>query len=65
MMRTVSLPAFIRGVEERKQSLGVTGEKLEGARNSGQRRTPQKREQLARVQQRARHSGLEPIAANF
>jgi hypothetical protein len=64
-MRTLSLSALTQGVEDRKRSLGITDAMVELARNSGQRRTPEKREQLARVQERARARGLEPIPANF
>jgi hypothetical protein len=64
-MRTMPLTAFVQRVEDRKQSLGVTDEDVARARNSGRRRTSQKRELLARTQERARNSGLEPIPANF
>ena len=65
MMRTVLLTEFVQGVEDRKQSLGVTDAMVELTRNRGQHRTPEKREQLARIQERARNSGLEPIPASF
>jgi hypothetical protein len=64
-MRNVDIQSFVQAVEDRKRALGITDEMVLRARNSGQRRTPEKRDALARVQERARKQGLEPMAANF
>jgi hypothetical protein len=65
MRRIESLPAFVEAVESRKRVLGITDEMIDRARNNGQRRTPAKREALARIQERARRLGLDPLPANF
>jgi hypothetical protein len=64
-MRTVRLQDFIQAVEDRKRSLGIGDEVLLATRNSGERRTPEKREMLARIRERARKAGLEPLPAKF
>jgi hypothetical protein len=65
MMRSVSATAFVQSVEARKRSVGVTDEAFARVRNNGRRRTAEKRALLARVQERARNRGLEPVPANF
>ncbi len=60
-----SLQEFIEAVEARKRALGITDEDIARARNSGRQRTPEKREFLAQIQERARDRGVEPIPANF
>lgn len=50
---------------ERQRALGITAETFERARNTGERRTPDKREFLKRIQERARGAGREPIPAKF
>jgi hypothetical protein len=65
MRPVISLQDFARAVAARKQALGITQADIVAARNSGARRTPAKRAQLARVQARARAAGLEPYPANF
>ncbi len=65
MRRVSSLAAFMQDVEDRKRSIGVTDEMILLARNNGERRTPEKREMLSIMRQRALDCGLEPIAANF
>ena len=52
-------------IEARKHELGITDEMIAAARNSGVGRTRLKREQLARIQERARAAGLEPYPAKF
>ncbi len=64
-MRRMDLSVFVQAVENRKRSVGITDEMIAGARNSGERRTAEKREMLACIQERARNSGLEPIPANY
>jgi hypothetical protein len=65
MRRIASLSSFVQAVESRKASVGVTEEMIWRARNNGSRRTPEKREELALIQDRARASGVEPLPANF
>ncbi len=65
MRGVVSVAAFVQAVEARKRALGVTDEMIAAGRNSGRRRTPEKRRQLAAIQDRARKAGLTPLAANF
>lgn len=50
---------------ERQRELGITAEAFERARNTGERRTPEKRAFLGRIQERARKAGREPIPAKF
>jgi hypothetical protein len=65
MRQAITLQEFARAVEARKAALGITDARIEAARNSGRARTPAKREQLARIQARARAAGLEPYPAKF
>jgi hypothetical protein len=65
MRRVSSLSDFIQNVEDRKRSIGVTEDAIRRARNTGELRTPAKREMLAAMRQRALEQGLEPIEANF
>ncbi len=65
MRRMVDASAFVQAVEARKRALGLSDEAIEAARNSGRRRTPAKREQISRIQERARAAGMQPLAANF
>jgi uncharacterized membrane protein YebE (DUF533 family) len=65
MRRVKSLEAFLQSVEDRKRALGITDEMIAAARNDGTRRTPEKREMLGRIQQRAKAAGIEPLAAKF
>jgi hypothetical protein len=64
-MRVMSVADFVRSVEDRKKALGITDAMIEQARNSGQRRTPEKRATLRHIQKRARKAGLNSIPANF
>jgi hypothetical protein len=57
--------AYLRWVAERKDSLSITERDIEAARNSGQRRTPEKRALLARIAQRAERAGKLPLPANY
>ena len=65
MRRTESLSSFIQAVEDRKRSSGVTDEMIHRVRNSGRRRTNEKRELLDSLQTRARRFGLKPIPAKI
>jgi len=50
---------------DRQRILGITAETFERVRNTGERRTPEKRELLKRIQERTRRAGREPIPAKF
>lgn len=65
MRKGMSVSEFVQAVEARKRAAGVGDEAFVAARNSGRRRTAAKRQQLARIQERARSAGLEPLPANF
>ncbi len=65
MRRIDSLDDFLRGVDERKKSLGITDDMIVDARNNGQRRTPEKRRALRRIQDRAKAEGVAPLPANY
>lgn len=64
-MRKVSLQDFAAAVAARKQAVGLTDNDLASMRNSGRRRTPEKREALARIQRRAQDAGLTPLPAHL
>ncbi len=57
--------AYLEAVARRRRELGVTDEDDAKARNPGDRHTPEKREFLRRVGERARAAGLEPLPAKF
>ncbi len=57
--------AYLAAVARRRRELGVTDEDDAKARNAGDRRTPEKRELLRRIGERARAAGLEPLPAKF
>jgi hypothetical protein len=59
------LSVFLASVAKRQRFLGIEEDAYARARNSGRRRTPQKRELLRRVRRRARQAGVEPFEANF
>ena len=65
MRPAVALQDFARQIAARKQALGITDADIAAARNSGLRRMPANREQLARIQARARAAGLTPYPAKF
>jgi hypothetical protein len=65
MRRIESLSDFLRNIDDRKRALGITDETIVGARNTGERGTPAKRQMLARIQERARRAFVEPLAADF
>jgi hypothetical protein len=65
MRRLPPLSTFLAIVAERKRLLGINEEACARARNSGRRRTPEKRELLRRIRRRARQAGVEPFEANL
>lgn len=52
-------------VAARKLELGITDADDDMFRNSGIRRTPEKRAFLARIAERCRQAGIEPLKANY
>jgi hypothetical protein len=56
---------YVEAIEAHKRHQGITDERVERARNTGERRTPQKRASLARMRERALSAGLEPYPANY
>jgi len=59
----MTLDRFLADIKARKAALDMkdTPEEVEAMRNKGGRRTPEKRELLRRVEERARAAGLEPL----
>ena len=53
MRQAVTYQAHAAATAERKRALGVTSQDIVSARNSGDRRTPEKRELLRRMAERA------------
>ena len=63
-METLTLDEMWNAAERRLQELGWdTPEWQERLRNKGGLRSPEKREMLARIEERARAAGLEPLKA--
>ena len=57
--------AYLKAVARRRRELGVTDKDIARARNPRDRRTPEKRELLRRIGERARAARLEPLRAKF
>jgi hypothetical protein len=62
-MRTVRFHELVAQIDARKAELGIaeTPADVEALRNKGGRRTPEKRELLRRVAERARLAGKLPV----
>ncbi len=56
---------YIAGSDQRRVAAGLTEMDYVRARNNGRRRTPEKREFLKAIAERARAAGVEPLPANF
>jgi hypothetical protein len=65
MRRLPPLSIFVEMLSERQRALGITEDDFVRARNSGRRRTPEKRELLRRIDGRARKAGAQPFKAHF
>jgi hypothetical protein len=52
-------------IQAKKRDLNITDDRIERVRNSGERRTPEKRAILARQKERATLAGLDPYPANY
>ena len=63
----MTLDQFLADIKARKAALGIedTPEKVEAMRNKGGRRTPEKRELLRRIEERARAAGIEPSKSYY
>ena len=61
----VKLNELLEEIEARKASIGMrdTPETVEAFRNKGAGRTPEKRELLKRIEERARAAGRKPVTA--
>ncbi len=66
-MKTISLATLQQQVNARKTALGMldTPAEVEVMRNKGANRTPEKRELLRCVENRARAAGVQPVVAHF
>lgn len=62
---TITVEDHIARVEARKQELGITEERIEATRNSGQRRTPEKRALLRRIALRCAEANVIPFLCNI
>lgn len=60
----ITLAELLARVRDRKASLGIidTAERTEAMRNSGRRRTPEKRAMLARIDERAHAASVDPFS---
>jgi hypothetical protein len=63
----VKLNELLDVIEARKAAIGMrdTPEMIDAFRNKGARRTPEKRELLRRIEDRARAEGREPVRAYY
>lgn len=66
-MEELDLNAWFAELDQRKRELGIadTEEYTEAMRNKGGNRTPEKRELLRRMAERARAAGKTPIKAYY
>jgi hypothetical protein len=66
-MMTIRLEDLLARIEARKKALGMTDTpaEVEALRNSGLNRTPEKRELLRRMEQRAIEAGVKPVPAHY
>ncbi len=56
---------YLKRMAIRKAELGITEAEIAAARNSGANRTPEKRELLARIAERAKRAGKTPLPARY
>lgn len=64
-MTEIDFTEWARYVDQRKADLGITEADDEMFRNSGLRRTPEKREMLARIAERCHKAGIDPLPGNY
>jgi hypothetical protein len=60
-----TLDEFCHAMESWRQSVGLTEADDWAMRNSGDRRTPEKRELLRRIAERCHAAGVNPFPANY
>jgi hypothetical protein len=60
-----SLEEFCHEMEAWRKAVGMTEDDDWEMRNSGQRRTSEKREFLRRIAERSRAVGIDPFPANY
>ena len=65
MSEEIDFTELQRGIAERKAALGITDTDADLFRNNGRRRTPEKRAFLARIAERCRQAGIDPLKANY
>jgi hypothetical protein len=66
MQRSIRLDDLLAGIAARKAALGLDVPGSDDAlRNPGDRRTPEKREMLQCIEERARAVGIKPLPANY
>ncbi len=66
-MKTITLADFASQIEAKKLEIGMAedAETIEGLRNKGTNRTPQKRALLARIEERAIAAGRKPVRSYY
>jgi hypothetical protein len=66
-MKTLELTGYLAGVNARKAKLAPDGAVLvvEACRNSGARRTAEKRSALRRADARAKAANVQPVLSNY
>ncbi|WP_299309663.1 hypothetical protein [uncultured Croceicoccus sp.] len=66
-MKTLELNGYLAGVKARKAKLAptVAVPAVESCRNSGARRTAEKRSALKRADARAKVAGVQPVLSNY
>ncbi|WP_375284242.1 hypothetical protein [Sphingobium yanoikuyae] len=65
MIEMGDLRKYWARIAQRKKELGLDAPDLtERLRNSGEQRSPEKREMLDRIEERARKAGVPPVKSN-
>lgn len=66
-MKTLELNGYLAGVNARKAKLAPNGAvpAVESCRNSGARRTAEKRSALKHADARAKVAGMQPVLSNY
>jgi hypothetical protein len=66
MPKPVRLDAFLAEIAARKRALGLDGPDFDEAlRNKGGNRTPEKRDMLRSIEERAQAAGVAPLKAYY
>ena len=64
-MQQLDFTIMIQMVQARRDELGITEADDKACRNSGLRRTPEKRDLLQRIANRCHEAGFKPFEANY